>query len=67
MTAHTRNVAPDEHECPAYERCPDCGSMPLDMLHDSLRETLRKVAEDACGEQLTECVGDPLLNKRRAA
>jgi hypothetical protein len=53
----------DTHTCPEGARCPDCGSIPLDLLHtDDLREAMRRVAEDACGlTPSAEEMSDPLL------
>jgi hypothetical protein len=55
MTARTD----DDHVCPANERCPECHSIPLHLLHRWIieRDDLR----------LTETKGDPMLAKNRRA
>jgi hypothetical protein len=54
MTAPYCETCQDE---PAFARCPDCGTIPLHILHDSCKEPLRQIAEDMCrkrSEQLTD-------------
>jgi hypothetical protein len=46
-------------DAPIYPRCPECGSMPLEFLHDLCREPLRQIAKDMCAEQMTEVRSDP--------
>jgi hypothetical protein len=45
MTAPYCETCQDE---PAFARCPDCGSIPLHILHDSCKEPLRQIAQDMC-------------------
>jgi ribosomal protein S14 len=47
MTAPYCETCQDE---PAFARCPDCGSMPLGLLHDLCREPLRQIAQDMCAK-----------------
>lgn len=64
-----------DHECPEDERCPECGSMPADMIGDmvsygttareytTIMAALKRSRDEA---QLTETHGDPLLRKDAA-
>jgi hypothetical protein len=47
MTAPYCDHCGDE---PFYPRCPECGAMPIELLHDSCKEPLRQIAEDMCAK-----------------
>jgi hypothetical protein len=54
---------------PAFARCLECGSIPIELLHDRCKEPLRQIAQDMCAAAVERELRFTieLQRKRRAA
>ena len=52
---------------PVFAKCPDCGLMPIALLHDLCREPLRQIAADMCAKAVERDLRFTMELQRRRA